>query len=311
MTFVVDGLHALLAERAGVLDLLRAVRIGPAVDHAAGLVLLDQRGILEVVLVLELLLRVEVIERAEELVEPVRGRQRLVRVAQVVLAELRGHVALLLEQFGDRHVTRLQPFLRAGQADLQHARAEAGLAGDETRAAGGAALLAVPVGEQSPFLGDAVDVGRPVAHHAEVVGADVPVADVVAPENQDVRFLCSHQFSFRAPVCAVRVGLGDGKIEASAGGVKRSRENVLLEQNRSTGRTMMPAVTNCRDRTTAVRGRVVKEASRYLLSRRREMATPTWGLCSRNVLVPNRAASMPKLRVTLKPAPAEGYHLPS
>ena len=161
----------------------------------------DHLGIFEVVLVLELLLRVEVVERAEELVEPVRGRQRLVRVAQVVLAELRGHVALLLEQFGDRHVTRLQPFLRAGQADLQHARPEARLAGDETGAAGRAALLAVPVGEQGAFLGDAVDIGSPVAHLAEVVRADVPVADVVAPENQDVWFLRSHHSSFRLFNC--------------------------------------------------------------------------------------------------------------
>ena len=180
----------------------RAIRIGPAVEHAAGLVLLDQRRILEVVLVLELFLGVEVVERAEELVEPVRGRQRLVRVAQVVLAELRGHVALVLEQFGDRHVTCLQPFLRAGQADLQHARPEARLAGDETGAAGRAALLAVPVGEQGAFLGDAVDIGRPVAHLAEVVRADVPVADVVAPENQDVWFLRSHHA--RPFVCAAR-----------------------------------------------------------------------------------------------------------
>ena len=61
------------------------------------------------------------------------------------------------------------------------------LAGDESRASGGAALLAVPVGEERAFLGDAVDVGRLVAHHALVVGADVPVADVVAPDDQDVR----------------------------------------------------------------------------------------------------------------------------
>ena len=205
MTSSSIGFHALLAERPGALDLLRAVRIGPAVEHAAGLVLLDHRGILEVVLVLELLLGVEVVERAEELVEPVRRRQRLVCVAQVVLAELRGHVALVLEQLGDRHVTRLQPFLRTGQADLQHARAETGLAGDETRAAGRAALLAVPISEQGAFLRDAIDIGRLVAHLAEVVRADVPVADVVAPENQDVWFLRSHRSSFR--VCSTRAVL--------------------------------------------------------------------------------------------------------
>ena len=170
-------------------------------EQAAGLVLLDQRRVLEVVLVLELFLGVEVIERTEELVEPVRGRQRLVGVAQVVLAELRGHVALVLEQFGDRHVTSLQPFLRAGEPDLQHARPEARLAGDEARATGRAALLAVPVGEQRTFLGKAVEIRSPVAHLAEVVRADVPVADVVAPQNQDVWFLRSHHSSFRLFDC--------------------------------------------------------------------------------------------------------------
>ena len=54
---------------------------------------------------------------------------------------------------------------------------------------GGAALLAVPVGEQRTLGGDAVDVGRLVAHHAVVVGADVELADVVAPDDDDVRLL--------------------------------------------------------------------------------------------------------------------------
>ena len=187
--FLVDGLHAFLAERAGALDLLRAVRVGPGMNHAARLELLDHCRILEIVRVLELFLRVEVVERAEELVEAVGGRQVLVGVAEVVLAELTGLVALRLEQLGDGNVPRLQPFLRAGQADLEHAGAEADLAGDEARATGGAALLAVPVGEQRAFLRDAVDVRRLVAHHALVVGADVPVADVVAPDDEDVRLL--------------------------------------------------------------------------------------------------------------------------
>ena len=63
------------------------------------------------------------------------------------------------------------------------------LAGDEGGAAGGAGLLGVEVGEDRAFVGDAVDVGRAVAHHAAVVGADVPVADVVAQDDEDVRLL--------------------------------------------------------------------------------------------------------------------------
>ena len=94
---VVDGLHPLLSQRAGALDFLRAVRIRPGVDHAARLKPLDHRRVLEVVLVLELFLGVEVIERAHELVEAVRGREVLVEVAEMVFAELRGHVALCPE----------------------------------------------------------------------------------------------------------------------------------------------------------------------------------------------------------------------
>ncbi len=169
--------------------LLGAVRVGPGVDHTARAVFLLQRRILEVVRIFRLLFRVEVVERAEELVKPVRGRQGLVGVAQVVLAELRGHVALRLEQLGDRDVACLQPFLRARQADLEVAGAEAALPGDERGAAGGAALLAVPVGEQRAFFGDAVDVGGFVTHHALVVGADIEPADVIAPDDKDVGFL--------------------------------------------------------------------------------------------------------------------------
>jgi hypothetical protein len=107
----------------------------------------------------------------------------------VVLAELRGHVALSLEQLGEGHVLWLKPFFGARQADLEQAGAEADLAGDESRAPGGAALLAVPVGEQRALFSDAVYVRGFVAHHALVVGAHVPVADVISPDDEDVGFL--------------------------------------------------------------------------------------------------------------------------
>ena len=186
---VVHRFHALDVQRAGELDLLRAVRVRPGVEHAARRVFLLHFRVLEVVGVLRLLLGVQVVERAVKLVESVRGRQMLVAVPEVVLAELTGLVALRLQQLGDRHVPRLKPFLGARQPDLEKAGAEGRLARDECRAPGGATLLAVPVGEQRAFLCDAVDVGRLVAHHALVVGADVPVADVVAPDHQDVGLL--------------------------------------------------------------------------------------------------------------------------
>src|SRR5207247_4618144 len=90
---------------------------------------------------------------------------------------------------GDGHVARLQTFLRAGQSDLQQAGAETDLAGEEASAAGGAGVLPVPVGEQRAAFGEAINVRCLVAHHALVVGADVPVTDVVAPDDEDVWLL--------------------------------------------------------------------------------------------------------------------------
>ena len=145
-------------------------------------------GSLRVVAVLRLFLGVEVVEVAEELVEAVHRRQVLVAVALVVLAELAGGVALALQHRGHGDVGLLPAFLGAGQADLGHAGAHRHVAADEGRAAGGAALLAVVVGEGHAFAGDAVDVRRLVAHHAAVVVADVPGADVVAPDDEDVGF---------------------------------------------------------------------------------------------------------------------------
>ena len=114
-----------------------------------------------------------------------RGQER-VAVAQVVFAELAGRIAERLEQIGDGRVFRLQTFRRARQADLGEAGADGRLPGDKRGATGGAALLAIPVREDRAFLGDAVNVRRPVAHPAHVVGADVEFTDVVAPDDQDV-----------------------------------------------------------------------------------------------------------------------------
>ena len=118
------------------------------------------------------------------------GRQEFVAVAQMVLAELAGGVAQRLEQFGDCRVFFLQADGRARHADLGQTRADRVLAGDEARAAGGATLLGIVVGEGDPFLRDAVDVRRVVAHHAAAEVADVPYPDVVAPQNEDVRLTC-------------------------------------------------------------------------------------------------------------------------
>ena len=186
---LVDGFHALLGQRTGVLDRLPALAVGQAVEHATRPELLLEFGVLGIVRQFRLFLGVEVVEIAKKFVEPVHGRQIFVAVAEMVLAELTGGVAERLQHFGDGRVFRMQSDRRAGHADFGEAGADWVLTGDEARAAGCAALLAVPVGEGRPFLCDAVDVGRLVAHHAFAVVADVPVADVVAPNDEDVRLV--------------------------------------------------------------------------------------------------------------------------
>src|SRR3972149_4681769 len=110
----------------------------------------------------------------------------LVTVALVVLAELAGGVALTLEDSGYGHVGLLPAFLGAGQTDLGHAGTDGHDAANEGRASCRAALLGVVVGEAHAFLGNAINVGRLVAHHASAVVADVPSADVIAPDNENI-----------------------------------------------------------------------------------------------------------------------------
>ena len=145
-----------------------------------------------IVRVFRLLLGVEVIEVAVELVKAVIARQELVLVAQVVLAELAGDIAVRLEQFGDGRVFGLQAEFGARHTHLGQPGADWVLAGDKGCPPCGAALLGVVVGEFDPFSGDAVDVGRLVAHRTAVVVADVVPANVVSPQDQDVRFSVGH-----------------------------------------------------------------------------------------------------------------------
>ena len=131
---VVDRLHPLLCERAGIFDPLRAVRIGPGMEHAPRAVpLAEVRVVLRrrIVGVLGLLFGIEVVEVAKELIEAVRGRQEFVLVAEVVLAELPRRVAEWFEQLGDGRILGLESDVRAGEPDLAQPGAEDVLAGDE------------------------------------------------------------------------------------------------------------------------------------------------------------------------------------
>ena len=78
-----------------------------------------------------LLHRVQVIEVAPELLEPVRGRQRIRMIAEVVLAELAGVVAEVKQELGKARRARAQIRNRARQLRQDHARAVRMHAGDE------------------------------------------------------------------------------------------------------------------------------------------------------------------------------------
>ena len=111
---VVDRLHPLLGQRAGVFDGLladapkawvdgRVVAVGGlAPHHPARTEHRPKSRVAGIGSLLGLFLGVQVIEIAEEFIEPVHGRQELVQVAQVVLAELARGVTVVLEQLGDR-----------------------------------------------------------------------------------------------------------------------------------------------------------------------------------------------------------------
>ena len=134
--------------------------------------------------------RVEVIQVSEELVEAMHGRQKLVQVAEVVLAELPGGVALRLEGGGERAGLRRDADIRSGLADGRQPGADRNLAGDEVGAARRATCLGVVVGEPHALASQLVEVRRLARHHALMVGADVKPTDIVAHDEQDVGFLC-------------------------------------------------------------------------------------------------------------------------
>ncbi len=148
----------------------------------------DIQQILRIVGMRRIFHRIEVIEIAEEFVEAVHGRQEFVPVAEMVLAELAGGVAHRLEHGRDGHRLGGNADRRAGLTDRGHAGADRQFAGDEVRAARRAARLGVIVGEQHAFFGDLVEVRRSPGHHAAMIGADVPHADVIAHDDDDVWF---------------------------------------------------------------------------------------------------------------------------
>jgi hypothetical protein len=197
--FLIDGLHALARQRTGVDDPLLAHLAesgidglihgvgGPGVQHPARSKTSLELGIARVVLVFGLLLGVQVIQVAEELVESVQRRQVFVPVTQVVLAELPRGVALRLQHLGERCVVGLHADGPPDHAHRRQARADRIHARDERGTPGGAGRMRIVIGEHRAFVSNAIDVRCAVAHDTATVDTEVGEADVVAPDDDDVR----------------------------------------------------------------------------------------------------------------------------
>ena len=155
---VLDSLHALSRQRARLFDHLLAYAPEAGIfgwivhvrrfagQHTARLEELHRGLVVRIVSLLWLVLGIQVVEVAVELVEPVHGRQKLVAISQVVFADLGGHVALWLEQLGQCRILRLDPLRRAGHAHRRQAGAHRDLPRDQCGTTGRAARLRVAVG---------------------------------------------------------------------------------------------------------------------------------------------------------------------
>ncbi len=177
----------LLADFAPARHLGRIVGIGRiAMDQAA-------RAILVVIVLVggkrvpvRIGHRVEVVQISEELVEAVHGREIFVQVAEVVLAELPGGIALCLQGGGERRSLCRDPHVGTGLAYGRQSGADRQLAGDEVRATRRATCFGVIVRKHHAFRRQLVEVRRLPRHDAAMVGADIEPADIIAHDDKDV-----------------------------------------------------------------------------------------------------------------------------
>ncbi|KAG1246706.1 hypothetical protein G6F65_020545 [Rhizopus arrhizus] len=117
------------------------------------------------------------------------GGQVFVAVTQVILAELRGVVALAFQGLRNRDVPVLQSYGGTRDTDFRQAGAARRLPGNEGGPARRATVFSVVVGENRAFIGDTIDIGRSVAHDPSGVGADVGLPHVIPKNDKNVRLL--------------------------------------------------------------------------------------------------------------------------
>src|SRR5262249_22961060 len=124
---------------------------------------------------------------SEEFIEAVYRRQILVQIAEVVLAELPGGVALRLQGASKRHRLRGDTDVCTSLSYRRQTGTDRQLAGDEVRPTRRAAGFGVIVGKHHAFRCQLVEVRRLPRHHSTMVSTNVEPADVVTHDDEDVR----------------------------------------------------------------------------------------------------------------------------
>ena len=111
---------------------------------------------------------------------------------------------MILKQPSDGRIFESYSQIGAGKTDLAEPRAKDALAHDERRPASRAALLAIIVREHDSFARDAINVRRSIANHAKRITADVRLADIVSPDDENIGFLLGKRLSCKEQDCQRR-----------------------------------------------------------------------------------------------------------
>ena len=96
---------------------------------------------------------------------------------------------MVLQQLCNGGILILDTLFGAGHANGQKTSAEWMLSENKRSTPGRTALLGITICENSTFAGDSVDIRCAATHHAAMVCADIPHADVITPDNEDVGFI--------------------------------------------------------------------------------------------------------------------------
>src|ERR1700733_11986393 len=115
----------------------------------------------------------------------------------MILAELSCRVPLVLEASSDRYQLLVHADGSARNSDFRQAGTVDTLAGEEGGPPPSATLLTIGVDKHHAFFCETVDVRSLVTHKPMAIATEVRNANVVPPNHEDVRLLCSFLHFFR------------------------------------------------------------------------------------------------------------------